>query len=96
MWNIKFHPKVKKELLELDPRVRTRIIEVIKELQKFPDVTLDIKVLKGLSVHNYRFLRVRVGKYRIVFVPFWSERTLLILAIGPRGSVYKEIKRRVK
>ena len=95
MWKIKLHPKAKKELLDLDPKARKQISEVIRKLEHFPNTPLDIKVLKGLSYHKYKFLRVRIGRYRVVFVPIWSERILLIIAVGSRGSVYKDLRKRV-
>ena len=93
MWSIKIHPKAKKELLELSPNTRKRIASVIQQLERFPNVSLDIKLLKGISYGKYRFLRVKKEDYRVVLVPPWSERTLLVVAISHRRSVYRKIKK---
>jgi mRNA interferase RelE/StbE len=48
-----------------------------------PD-TLDIKPLKGRPE-----LRLRVGKYRVLFIEDRDTQTYVITIIGSRGDVYK-------
>jgi mRNA interferase RelE/StbE len=45
---------------------------------------LDIKPLKGRSE-----LRLRVGKYRILFVEDAANKIYLVTTIGSRGDVYE-------
>lgn len=60
-----------------------RIIEALDLLLTQPE-TLDIKPLKGRSE-----LRLRVGKYRILFVEDREAQTYVITTIASRGDVYK-------
>ncbi|MGB3493678.1 MAG: hypothetical protein WBA57_13185 [Elainellaceae cyanobacterium] len=46
--------------------------------------TLDIKSLKGRPEK-----RLRVGKYRVLFVEDQEAQKFVITTIGPRGDVYK-------
>lgn len=76
-----------KLLKELDVRLRTSILNKIKGLSKIPPEG-DIKQLKGYS-DNY--LRLRVGKYRIIFKHIIKDNNkyIAIVDIGSRGDIYK-------
>ncbi len=95
MWEISFHPKAGKELEKLPKKTRVRVREAINELQKFPNVDLDIAVLTGIKVKGHRILRVKLPGYRIAFVPLWSEKKIVILMVGKREDFYKKLKKRV-
>lgn len=55
--------KAIKQLQSIDTRYISAIRRKVKELEKFPDVTLDLKKLSGAN-NQYR---LRVGDYRILF-----------------------------
>ena len=59
------------------------MIEVLDALLTQPE-TLDIKSLKGRSER-----RLRVGKYRVLFIEDRDAQTYVITTIGSRGDVYK-------
>jgi mRNA interferase RelE/StbE len=63
--------------------MQLRIIEALDTLLTGPE-TLDIKPLKGRSE-----LRLRVGKYRVLFVEDRETQTYVITLIGSRGDIYK-------
>jgi len=55
-----FYKKVKK----MPKNVQKRTLEVLKLLENFPFIRLDIKKLKGKE----RSFRVRIGRYRRLFI----------------------------
>jgi mRNA interferase RelE/StbE len=69
------------ERMQSDDQVR--IVEALDTLLSNRS-QLDIKPLKGRSE-----LRLRVGKYRILFVEEVENQTYVITLIGSRGDVYK-------
>ncbi|MCU0571076.1 MAG: hypothetical protein MUF49_31490 [Oculatellaceae cyanobacterium Prado106] len=62
---------------------QSRIIEALDTLLVEPSL-LDIKPLKGRSE-----LRLRVGKYQVLFVEDTAKQTYVVTMIGSRGDVYK-------
>ena len=73
-----------KELKSIPKNEREAIKDKISKLAYFPLARLDVKKLKGY--HNV--YRLRVGDYRIVFEYIKEERTIKILKVGKRESVY--------
>lgn len=60
---INWQPKALKQLKKLgDKKVITRILNAVKGLEYFPEVS-EVKALKN---HNYDY-RLRVGNYRVMF-----------------------------
>ncbi len=67
----------------MQPEDQRRIVEALDTLLTEPE-TLDIKPLKGRLE-----LRLRVGKYRVLFIENQAAQTYVITVIGSRGDVYK-------
>lgn len=82
-WKYVVLKPAQKYLERMQPEDQLRIIEALDTLLTEPD-TLDIKSLK-----NRPESRLRVGKYRILFVEETETKTYVITTIGPRGDVYK-------
>ena len=93
MWAVVVHPRVRKDLAGIPEEDITRIIAAMRSLEDFPDTKLDIKLIKGLKYSKYKILRARVGEYRIVFAPIWSERRILVISVGKRKNIYKQLKK---
>jgi len=70
-------------LERMQPDDQVRIIQALDALVTDATV-LDIKTLKGRPE-----LRLRVGKYRVLFVEDRENQLYVITAIGSRGDVYK-------
>lgn len=70
-------------LERMQPDDQVRIIQALDALVTHATV-LDIKPLKGRPE-----LRLRVGKYRVLFVEDRENQLYVITAIGSRGDVYK-------
>ena len=70
-------------LLRMQPDDQVRIVKALDTLVS--DYRgLDIKQLKGRAE-----LRLRVGKYRILFVEDRENQVYVVTAINSRGDVYK-------
>ena len=64
-YDVSITRKALKELNKLDPYSRNRILEALVILRDYGFTSrLDIKKLRGYANHY----RVRIGKYRILFV----------------------------
>jgi len=72
-----FYKKVKK----MPKDVQKRALEVLKLLENFPFIRLDIKKLKGKE----RSFRVRIGRYRILFI--LAGNKIYVSDIDIRGKV---------
>lgn len=71
-------------LKRMSPDDQRRIVEALDTLLIQPDL-LDIKPLKSRPER-----RLRVGKYRVLFVEDAEAQVYVITTIGSRGDVYKE------
>ena len=66
-------------------QVRGRMERAIHRLAEDPDDgSLDVKPLQGRDGY-----RLRVGQWRALFQRDDEELTILVVAAGPRGDVYK-------
>ena len=82
-WQYVVLKPARKYLERMQPDDQVRMIEALDTLLTQPG-TLDIKSLKGRSE-----LRLRVGKYRVLFIEDREAQTYVITTIGSRGDVYK-------
>jgi len=62
MKTVTWTPKATKQLIPFPVDDRVRITESTKKLANFPEVSADIKKLKGRPEY-----RLRVGRYRVIF-----------------------------
>jgi mRNA interferase RelE/StbE len=70
-------------LKKLTPKIREKIYEAVSKL---PDQG-DVKKMRGRKIKN--IYRLRVGKYRILFLLEKKEDCLKVLNVDTRGDVYK-------
>ncbi|XWK86297.1 MAG: type II toxin-antitoxin system RelE/ParE family toxin [Phormidium sp.] len=70
-------------LERMQPDDQIRIINALDSLISNPTI-LDIKPLKGRPE-----LRLRVGKYRVLFREDTENQLYVVTTIGSRGDVYK-------
>jgi len=70
-----------KSLAKCELKTRAAIVEAIRELPSKGD----IRKLKGQAIKNS--FRLRVGRYRVVYVEEGDE--IRILRIDTRGDIYK-------
>ncbi len=87
-WEIKLSAKAEKYYKKLDKATRKRASKELEALSAFGDPAKhpDVKPLTG---ELRGFYRLRVGDYRIVFALLRDIRTIAVVNVAPRGSVYK-------
>lgn len=72
------------DLDRLDKIVLRRIIKKLKWFAKQPDPLKFAANLTNPQIGQYRF---RIGDYRVIFD--YQDKTIIILRIGHRNSIYK-------
>jgi mRNA-degrading endonuclease RelE of RelBE toxin-antitoxin system len=82
-WLINVHRNAAKQLEAIPPDRRTRILNDIRDLADDPFRGL-VKPLKG-KTHKGLFRKVS-GRYRIIFEPFRSTRTVHVLGVMLRNE----------
>jgi mRNA interferase RelE/StbE len=86
MYQVKFLKKAVNELKVIDPIWQNRIKEKITQLAENPSQLKNrIKPLKG---KYKKFLRLRVGNYRIIFKRKDKELIILIIRVAHRSESY--------
>ena len=86
MYQVKFLKKAVSELKRIDPIWQNRIKEKITQLAEDPSQLKNrIKPLKGMYS---KFLRLRVGSYRIIFKKKDEELIILIVRVAHRSESY--------
>ena len=83
MYQIVIKKKAKKFIDKLPQNERLRII---KAIQRLPEGD-DIKKLKGYP----DLLRLRVGDYRIIYTVNHGELIVMVIDVGNRGQIYKDL-----
>lgn len=86
MYSISFTGRARKQFLKLDASTRGRVHAAIARLGEWPVRGPDIKRLRGEFEGAYR---LRVGEYRVIFVPDEERQQISIAAVGPRGQIYR-------
>ncbi len=80
---------VEKKLLQLPKAHYAKIkkfLDILK-LEAVPYHSFDIEHLKGTA--EISAYRVRIGKYRLVYVVEWSTGIITVLRLDVRGKMYK-------
>lgn len=86
-WTVKVSSHAEKHYNRLGRKTREKIREKPFDFSqlKNPLVHKDVKPLVG---ELKGFYRLRVGEYRVVFSVIPGQKTIAIVNIAPRGSVY--------
>lgn len=71
---------------KLPPGIQKRINTAIDSLEIAPFIGSNIKRLTGKLAGLYRY---RIGRLRIIYQVFESEKKVYVVEIGPRGDIYK-------
>ena len=85
-WEIIYEKPARKYLATLEAKDQERIKSEVDKLSDGPfnRKDLDIKKLKGRDGW-----RLRIGKYRVIFMVYRFEVRINVLDVGSRGDVYK-------
>ncbi|WP_298591991.1 type II toxin-antitoxin system RelE/ParE family toxin [uncultured Kocuria sp.] len=83
---VKLSKRAAKELRKLDRPVQARIVAALALLRDDPRPAT-VKALVG----HPGYLRVRVGDYRIVYTVHEGKLLVLVLTLGHRGAIYRDL-----
>jgi len=85
-FEVQFKKETIRFLEKLDKDTSSRIFKKIKSMRTnpFPQGT---KIVVG---HKEKTFRLRVGKYRILYVTDFKRKTVIIIKIDKRESVYDQ------
>jgi len=91
VWEVRYKRSVAGDVRRLDASVRRRMRAVIEER-----LAADPRCGKRLSgLHERQTGRplwsLRVGEYRVIYAFSDSELWVLVVRVGPRGGVYREL-----
>jgi mRNA interferase RelE/StbE len=94
IYAVQFLETAVEELAELPPEVQRQILKRIEGLKTVPRPA-GVKQLKGPE----KFLRLRVGDYRLIYLIEGKHLVVLVVKIGDRKDIYERVEvltRRVK
>jgi mRNA interferase RelE/StbE len=85
MWQITYHRSAVRSLGRMPRNMALRLRNRIEQLAQNPYAP-DSNVTKLQGRDGYR---LRVGDWRVIYDLHDEQRLIVILAIGPRGSIYQ-------
>ncbi len=80
------HRKARKYLDRMDGRIKAQLIAKLEALAQDPENTPNVKPMEG---EYTGCLRLRHGDLRVIFQWDREQDMIVVLAIGPRGDIYK-------
>lgn len=83
-YRIEFLPITDKQFARIDCKIKERIFDKIELLAKNPQLSPNVKRLRGEVA-----FRLRVGDYRVVYTIDEAEMLIRIVAVSHRKDVYK-------
>ncbi|MCD6479277.1 type II toxin-antitoxin system RelE/ParE family toxin [Candidatus Bathyarchaeota archaeon] len=87
-YKILLHRRVVKFLKRLDESTRSRVLNSLRELDKFPNVRLDIVKIAG----EKNIYRIRIGDLRILMKVYDVEKIIVIVKIDRRKRSYRGLR----
>lgn len=87
IWQITQKPAYVADFVELNKNLQQAVVSALQELEQDPITPRGdtIKKMKGYA-NVYRY---RLGDFRLLYAASLEARIVQLLAIGPRGTVYK-------
>ncbi len=86
-WRVQISKGALKVLGRLPRDLRQRIDRQIRSLSEDPRPSGCV-MLKG---EDHQFYRIKVGGFRIIYAFREEELVILVIEIGPRGDVYRDL-----
>jgi len=88
-YEIRFRPRVERQLAALSGNLRQRIMRRIGALADDPHPP----GAEALGGDLRGRLRIRVGDYRVIYGAMRDPRFVLVYSVGHRGRVYRDAER---
>ena len=86
-YNVSLMPSATKQLRNLDPGARKRVVDRISDLAENP---FSHGAIQLQGNYNPPLYRVRAGDYRIVYVVDFSRSAVTIHGLAPRDKIYDQ------
>jgi mRNA interferase RelE/StbE len=86
-WLFAITSEFRKSVSGLDRKMQGRVMRAITEICQNPTTPCGDTV-EPLSYELEGKWRYRIGDYRITYLPDRQKRTVFLLMVGPRGSIY--------
>lgn len=83
MYHLRRAPRAEKELVKLPREIRRRVQNSLAALAQNPFLG---KSLKGVLSGAYS---VYVWPYRIIYAPFYNQKTIIVLRVRHRKDAYR-------
>ena len=84
MYTVRFSKKAEKRLKKIDPAMRRRVLEKMKNLEINPRNGPNIKTMVGF-VNRYRY---RIGDFRVVYEIIDRDLVVWVIEADWRGNIY--------
>jgi len=95
MYDIKYHPKIKKDLKKIDPSICKKIrTEHIPKIQSDPEIG-DFLTGDLQGTLSYHF-KIANQTFRIAYIVDEENKKIFIQMIGKRDDFYVLLKRRIR
>ena len=84
MYTVRFSKKAEKALKKIDPVMRNRVLNKMKNLEMNPRNGPNIKTMQGF-VNRFRY---RLGDFRVVYEIIENDLVVWVLEADWRGNIY--------
>jgi len=94
MFELKFHPAVKRDLKKIGKSVAREIKDKhFRNIKENPSTSENLShMFKGLKAYHFKSGTV---EYRIIYEIYEDENIVIVLLIGKRENLYSKLKRRI-
>ena len=91
-WEVRYKRSVAADVRRLDASTRLRVRAAIEErLVADPRAGKRLSGLRERETRSRPLWSLRVGDYRVIYAFSDSELWVLVVRVGPRGAVYREL-----
>ena len=87
-WRVEVQPTAEKRLLKLDQSTRHRILQALQDIEEAEQPLWHPQV-RALTGELQGDFRLRVGDWRVLFVPEVERKMLFVYAIVPRREAHR-------
>jgi len=94
MFELRFHPAVKRDLKKIGKSVAREIKDKhFKNIKENPSASENLShMFKGLKSYHFKS---GTAEYRIIYEIYQNKNIVIVLLIGKRENLYSKLKRRV-
>ena len=84
-WTYEFSTRAQRSMKRLTMNDRRRVLDALDTLISDP-LSGDIRKMRGDTDQ----WRLRVGSLRVIFIPIWQDKVVLVRDVGDRSNIYRE------